>query len=179
MNAISVLVLLVILAAAVVCDIRMRKIPNRLIVAGLLLGFGGAMLPGGLGAMEALSGFGIGFGVFLPLYMLRVLCAGDVKLMAVVGAFLGTGATLGAMLFGLAAGGVIAVGYGLYLGRLGAILGNIRDLLYHSILSLAGGHLPQAGLPPGQGTRLPYSLAIASGVAIFVALRYQHIGSIG
>jgi len=179
MNTISVLVLLVILVAAAVCDIRMRKIPNRLIVTGLVLGFGGALLPDGLGALQALSGFGIGFGVFLPMYMLRVLGAGDVKLMAVVGAFLGTGATLGAMLAGLVAGGVIAVGYGLYLGRLGAILANTRDLLYHSILSLAGGHLPQAVPPAGQAARLPYSLAIASGVAIFVALRYQHSGSIG
>lgn len=179
MNAISVLVLLVILVAAVVCDIRMRKIPNRLIVTGLVLGFGGAMLPGGLGAMQALAGFGVGFGVFLPMYMLRVLGAGDVKLMAVVGAFLGTGATLGAMLFGLAAGGVIAVGYGLYLGRLGAILGNTRDLLYHSLLSLASGRLPQPALPADQATRLPYSLAIGSGVLILVALRYQHTGSIG
>ncbi len=54
-------------------------------------------LPGALGLWKALAGLGLGLLIMLPLYMLRALGAGDVKLMAMVGAFLGPNATIGAI----------------------------------------------------------------------------------
>jgi prepilin peptidase CpaA len=177
MNTLNLLVLLAILAIAVFCDIRVQKIPNALILAGLALGFGLSMLPQGLGVMQALGGFCIGFGIFLPLYAMRILGAGDVKLMAVVGAFLGVTGTIGAMLMGLAAGGVFAIGYAAFLGRLGKIFSNVRDMVFDSIVRVVNGQVPRL-LPAQTQVKMPYSLAIASGVLIFVFVRYRYTGSI-
>lgn len=174
---VNLFVLLAILVGAVFCDLRMRKIPNALIVAGLVLGFALSMLPDGVGVMEALGGFAIGFGVFLPLYAIRIFGAGDVKLMAVVGVFLGVSGTLAAMLFGLAAGGLLALGYALYLKRLGAIVNNVRAMIFDAVVRVAGGQAPQL-LPPETQVKMPYSLAIASGVLVFVFFRYRYTGSI-
>lgn len=177
MNTINLLVLLAVLAAAVFCDLRVRKIPNPLILAGLALGFGLSMLPAGVGALDAAAGFGLGFGAFLPLYALHVLGAGDVKLMAVVGSFLGLDGTLGAMLMSLLAGGVLAIGYGLLLKRLGTILGNLRGMVFDACLSVLQGRAPQVSALTSP-VKLPYSLAIASGVLIFVFIRYQYTGAL-
>jgi prepilin peptidase CpaA len=177
MNKLHLLALLVVLAVAVGCDIRVRKIPNSLILTGLALGFGFALLPGGAGLLGALAGFGLGLGLFLPLYALRVLGAGDVKLMAVVGAFLGVDGTLGAMLMGLLAGGLLALGYGLYLRRLGLVLSNVRGMVFDSIVRLLNGQAPRV-LPATGQAKMPYSLAIASGVLMFVFVRYQYTGSL-
>jgi prepilin signal peptidase PulO-like enzyme (type II secretory pathway) len=45
------------------------------------------LLPGAAGFWQALAGFGIGLAALLPMYLMRMLGAGDVKLMAMVGAF--------------------------------------------------------------------------------------------
>jgi prepilin peptidase CpaA len=178
MNTITILVLLGLLALAVFFDLRARKIPNKLILLGLALGFGLASLQETTGLMDALAGFGIGFAVFLPLYVLRIFGAGDVKLMAVVGSFLGVTGTIGAMLSGLVAGGVLTIGYGLYLGRLREILRNTWFMVCHFGTSLAGGQMPQAAETPATQIKLPYSLAIASGVLILVSVRYWFTGAI-
>lgn len=178
MSTLKLMVLLVILAIAVACDIRTRRIPNALVLVALALAFTFTALSEDVGPMQALGGFLIGFGAFFPLYLMRVLGAGDVKLTAVTGAFLGVNATLGAMLAGMAAGGVLAIGYSLYLGRLGEMLRGVRFMLYDSVLRIAGGSLPRPAEYAGTGIRLPYSLAIASGVLIILFLRYWYTGSI-
>ena len=177
MNTINLLALLAILAVAVFCDLRVRKIPNSLILLGLALGFGLSMLPTGPGVLAAAGGFGLGFAAFLPLYALRVLGAGDVKLMAVAGSFLGVAGTFGAMLMGLLAGGVLAVGYGLFLGRLGAVFSNLRGIVLDVCVGVLHGRAPQIRAVASP-VKLPYSLAIASGVLIFVFIRYQYTGAL-
>ena len=175
---IKIIVLLAILGIAVVCDLRSRRIPNALVLAGLALAFGFSALSDDVGPKQALGGFLIGFGAFFPLYLVRVLGAGDVKLTAVTGAFLGINATLGAMLAGMAAGGVLAIGYSLYLGRLGEMLRGVRLMLYDAVVRVASGSLPKPAEYAGTGIRLPYSVAIASGVLILLFMRYWYTGSI-
>ena len=82
------IVLLALLIGAAVYDIRYRRIPNWLTIAGVLLGFAinfGIGPPEG-GVLFALEGFGLAFGLYMFLYLLRAMGAGDVKLMAAVGA---------------------------------------------------------------------------------------------
>src|SRR5919197_5677105 len=84
------LVLMAVLAVASVTDLRTRRIPNALTFSTVALGL---VLNGvffGLdGLRDSASGAGLGLGLLFPLFMLRWMGAGDVKLMAVVGALKG------------------------------------------------------------------------------------------
>jgi prepilin peptidase CpaA len=71
-------------------DWRTRRIPNWLTVPALLAGLVlGAVFWKWPGAKSSLEGAGMCLGVLLPLVMMRVLGAGDWKLMGALGAFLG------------------------------------------------------------------------------------------
>ena len=85
------LLLLVLVVSAAVIDLAIRKIPNLLLLGGWLgaLGLYGNVAMPGAAIGTALGGALIGFALFLPLYALRGMAAGDVKLMATVGLFLG------------------------------------------------------------------------------------------
>jgi prepilin peptidase CpaA len=101
--------LLLFLAGAVITDLRARIIPNVLVLSGALSGVLLAGLhPEGIGLLRALGGLALGLAIFLPLYLLRAMGAGDVKLMAMAGAFLGYAAIAEAALWVLLTGGVLA-----------------------------------------------------------------------
>lgn len=104
---IPVILLLGLLGVAVASDLRRHRIPNFLVVLGLALGLAGQAYSGGTsGFGDGALGLLIGFGVFLPLYVLGGMAAGDVKLMAMVGAFLTPNGALWSALFSLIAGGL-------------------------------------------------------------------------
>src|SRR3954468_19461743 len=79
---------LVLTAAAI--DFRSRRIPNWLTIAGVCAGLLlHGVTAGWSGIGTSLGGMLLGFGVYLILYCLRAMGAGDVKLMAAVGAIIG------------------------------------------------------------------------------------------
>lgn len=87
----EVFLLLLILTIAVIMDIRTRKIKNWLIITGLLSGFLLRILSEGReGALNFLAGCLIPIFLLFVLFLFRVIGAGDVKLIAVTGGFLGT-----------------------------------------------------------------------------------------
>lgn len=92
---------------AAVVDMRSRRIPNLITFPAMavLLALHGAFsgLPG---LTESALGLCGGFIVFLIPHAFKVLGAGDVKLMAMVGAGLGSQALLTAVLFTSVAGGL-------------------------------------------------------------------------
>jgi prepilin peptidase CpaA len=104
---VPVILLLGLLGIAVVSDLRRHRIPNLLILVGLGFGLAGQVYFAGVSGLgNGVLGILIGFAIFLPLYALRGMAAGDVKLMAMVGAFLTPQAALWAALFSLIAGGL-------------------------------------------------------------------------
>ncbi len=176
------------LAVAVWQDCRTRRIPNRLILLGILTGLAlNALLPlalgqavarpGVLGLMPALAGAGLGLAVFLPLYALRTLGAGDVKLLAMVGAFVGPQAVLGVTVATLVAGGVLALAFALRARILGPVLHNVAAIVQNGLRAAAAGALPTVAPLSQSLAKLPYSLAIAAGTVGY--LTWQHCATPG
>src|SRR4051812_25066418 len=155
------LVLFAVLAIACATDLRSRRIPNTLtfptVVLGLVLN---GVLFGFDGLRESASGTGIGLVMLLPLYMLRWMGAGDVKLMAAIGAVKGPEFVFFACLWAAVFGGVIAL-VGLVRSRR---LGLAMQHLYYSRL------LPQTGGSFMAGAwRMPYAPAITLGCGLVLA----------
>ncbi|PXX97692.1 prepilin peptidase [Halomonas sp. LBP4] len=110
---IPVLILLLIWSAAA-WDLRMRRIPNRLVLAGAAMGvLLQVVLAGPGGVLAAITGLLVGLAILLPGYLLGVTGAGDAKLMASVGTFLGPLGAFQAALASILVGGVIAMGFAL------------------------------------------------------------------
>ncbi|HEY0563817.1 MAG TPA: prepilin peptidase [Methylophilus sp.] len=123
--------LLITLGCAVVTDITARKIPNLLIVFGLVASLVCQLvLPDGIGFREWLLAVLLGLLCFLPLYLLRAMAAGDVKLMAVVGGFVGYPLVISAALYSFVAGGVMALVMVLLSGKAKALQQNLTLMLF-------------------------------------------------
>jgi prepilin peptidase CpaA len=123
-------VLAVGLVAATVIDIRTRRIPNELTAGMAALGIALAV-SGTSGLSGAGSIIGICFGLLLmmPGYTLGATGAGDVKLMAGVGAIVGPALVLSAFLFTAIAGGVLALIVAIRRQRLAATLAGTGRLM--------------------------------------------------
>ena len=99
----------------------------------------------------------------MPLYLLRAMGAGDVKLMAMVGAFVGAPTVFMATLYTLLAGGLLSLVVMLGRGVAGPTLRNLRFLLTDwSLRRHTGQGLALAPLDT-TAARLPYALAIGLG----------------
>lgn len=109
--------------AATVVDIRTRRIPNVLTAAmsgvGIALAATGSS---GITPLAALVGFSLGMALMMPGYMLGATGAGDVKLMAAIGAILGPTLVISAFLFTAIVGGLLALAVAARRGRVGATL---------------------------------------------------------
>jgi prepilin peptidase CpaA len=82
--------LLAILSFATLSDLREHKVPNVLTFGGAFLAFILQWtLNGGSGLVMAATGWLACLACFLPFYVRGGMAAGDVKLMAAVGAFIG------------------------------------------------------------------------------------------
>ncbi len=91
----NTLPMLVLVSVAAICDLRNGRIPNRLILIGLLFGLCWAYLNGGAeGLLRGLAGFAVGFALLMPGYLLHFTGAGDLKLLATLGLFSGPGTIL-------------------------------------------------------------------------------------
>lgn len=146
----------VVAGLAAVIDVRTRRIPNWLTLGGLLGGCVIQVLQAGpSGLAVALGGAALGFGLLLPFYVVRAMGAGDVKLLAAVGALMGP---------------VILVSIGLYAAIVGGLIsaGMLaqRRVLGRSLFGLARSPLRVQR----SGIKAPYGVAIASGVYLSMLL---------
>lgn len=167
-------VLMMLLVIAAVSDMRTGRIPNWLVFGGALyaLVYNAffPLYPRDIGILFALGGLGVGLVAFLPLYLLRLMGAGDVKLMAMVGAFLGASATVGAILATLIAGGALALALAFCSGRLVRVFRNVTMMFRGTMLTFAtgvGGLTITGGASAG---KMPYGIAIAVGTIGYLVL---------
>lgn len=162
--------LLILLGISSWFDIRFRRIPNWLIVAGMTASFGTQAL-NGIGNLSSWGmGLLVGFGLFIPLYIVKTMGAGDVKLMAMVGGFVGPAAIVGVVLISLIAGGILALAVALWSGTLRRTLTNTRFLLTDTMFKAMHGGGAQITAPPVSSGNLPYAVAIAAGTLIQLLL---------
>lgn len=166
----STLCLILLLAIALAYDLKLHRIPNWLTATGLFAGFAlHYYLQDLSGLLVSLSGAVVGLVLLLPFYIRRVMGAGDVKLMAAVGAMMGLPLGLYAVCASLILGGVIGVvyyafwgGFRSFLPRFGQMartLGTTKQFIY------IGPHNPNIGKK-----QFPYSTAICTGT---LAVMYQ------
>ena len=110
MSGLEIILLCLVLQAAV-SDLAWRRIPNVLVAAGLLLALALHWYLGGNSALlaQGLAGATVGLLLFLPFYALGGMAAGDVKLAAMAGSFVGPWQALQLALLSAMAGGVLAL----------------------------------------------------------------------
>ena len=105
-------VLLGALIAITAIDLRHQIIPDVISLPGIVVGFvANSLLPGGVSWLDSLIGIAVGGGIFLVIILVSGggMGGGDMKLGAMLGAFLGWKLGLLALLLGVLAGGAVAV----------------------------------------------------------------------
>jgi len=160
-----------VLIEAAIIDGRSLRVPNWLtfhfFAGGLVFAFwtGGSAL---LGA--ALLGAAVGLLSLLPLYAIGGMGAGDVKLMAGLGAWVGPSLVFWAFLSTAIAGAVIAAGMIVYSGELYRHLAMMHTI-GHEVLTIRNpAVLSQiAGQRKPSMQLLPYAIPIALGTITYFA----------
>ncbi|GGG00584.1 A24 family peptidase [Paenibacillus abyssi] len=154
-------ILIGVLMVCVVTDLRERKIYNAIVFPSLLTAWFGHWTTGGWSALSmSLTGFLTGFCILLIPYLLGGIGAGDVKLLALVGALKGA-------LF------VLATSF--YMALIGAAMAlfilivrkRSRSALHACVMYLYGLKyglkFPFYGLKGSVTATCPYGIAIAGG----------------
>ena len=163
-------ILLLLVLTAAVYDMRFRRIPNWLVLAGLILGFAmNGFLYEWAGLKSAALGMGLAFLIYLPLYMLRGMGAGDVKLMAAVGSLAGPANWFGIFILTGILGGVVAVLMLLTKGRFGQTFWNVGYILWE-IAHFRAPYSKREDLDVQnpKAVTLPHGVMIAVGVVVFL-----------
>lgn len=162
----NLLFLIFILIAASVFDFRQRRIPNVLtfpaMAAGLIYW---SYLHGVDGFMHGTGGLLLGIGFMIIFYLMKMMGAGDVKLMGAVGSFLGPKGVFIAFLYSAIIGGLYAL---LVLARSKALKQTAGRYGF-----MAKGYMTTGQLfyiPPEKGKLPPlcYGLAISLGTILSV-----------
>jgi prepilin peptidase CpaA len=117
--ALAAFALFLFVAAAI--DLRSRRIPNGLLLIGLVLSIGWQLWARGFPQLsDSFLGLGLGLVLMLPGWLFRFTGGGDVKLFAVVGSFLGIPAILHAFVLSILVGAIVGVVYSVYAWTFGA-----------------------------------------------------------
>lgn len=167
-------VLFVLLITAAILDYRFHRIPNWLVLSGTLFGlFYNMAYPPfpQAGWLWSLEGWALGFAALLPLYAISAMGAGDVKLMAMVGAFIGPDNTLWVLMYTLITGGILSLLFVLVRGTAGRLWRNLSQLFQLGFIDLLSGVRPNLRIATSVSAgKLPYGIAIAMGTMAYLIL---------
>lgn len=164
----------VVIGAAIVgacTDLRARRLPNALTLPLWLSGLAwGAAVGGIAGFAEALAASVLIAIPYVFLFLFAGGGAGDAKMMAGVGAWLGIAHGAAALVAVAVAGGLIGI-LAAVIRREGRALAQNLLISFFGLFAVAKGHVPlrerQAALPPVETMRqMPYGAAILAGVVV-------------
>jgi len=176
-GVIAILVTLVLIAA--LYDVRFRLIPNWLTGIGILSGLAmnTFLYQGWPGLKLSLIGFAIAFAVNFVMYLLHFRGAGDVKLMAAIGAMVGWQDWFAIFLFSAIVGGVISLILIVLKKRAKKTLFNVGFML-NELKSGRAAYMKREELDvkSDKALRLPAGAVIAIGVVFFLAVSAHYTG---
>ena len=161
LTTIQLLAMCIMLGIAVLTDVRERRIPNTVTVGGSIVALVLATIGAGGFPGAALLGMTVALALTVPLFALGALGAGDAKLLAAVGAFVGIGNLLPVVLYAGLAGGLLGLASSIRRGVILPVLLETRNTLVH-ILTL-GRHGRRQTIEDPDARTIPYGVAIAAG----------------
>ena len=157
---------LIVLAVATFTDIRSRRIPNWLVLPFLLAGIVVSGITSGWhGLGQSLGGMALGALIYGVLAAMGGMGMGDVKLLAGIGAWIGPGQLMLALVITGLAGGLMALGWALIGGFTGELLKGSGDLLL-GWKKRGTVTPPEMKLTNPMARKMPYAPAIAIGTLI-------------
>lgn len=155
-----------VLCVATITDLRSRRIPNWLVLPFLGAGIAvSAILHGWHGVAQSAEGLGLGALLFGVLFCVGGMGMGDVKLFAAIGAWVGPGQLMLALVITGLAGGVMALGWACAGGFLGELFKGTGDLMFGWKDRKSLAH-PELVLANPLARKMPYAPAIAIGTLI-------------
>jgi prepilin peptidase CpaA len=156
---------------ASVTDLRCRRIPNALTFTGALLGFIYSVTTlGSAGALASVEGWALGLALWLPFYALGGMGAGDVKLLACVGAWMGPAGVVRVAIYASLAGGALALLVAVRHRYLRRAVENIWVLLV-SWSAIGIRPIDSVTLEGSNGPRLAYAIPTLGGALVAMYLR--------
>ena len=151
----------IVLAVATFTDLRSRRIPNWLVLPFLVAGIAvSGWLHGWHGIGQSLAGVALGVLIFGFLFWMGGMGAGDVKLCAAIGAWIGPNQLFLALVLTGLAGGVMVLLWAAWGGFLNDLFKGTGDLIFGSK------ERGEAVLGNPLRRKMPYAPAIAIGTLI-------------
>lgn len=164
--------LLTLTAACALADVQTGKIPNPLILCGILCGAAGRIMASAPAALQPAVLMDGAAGFFLPYlilgipFFLRMLGGGDVKLLSVIGLVLGSRGSFRMLFLSLAAAAVLSLGIVMRKGNLFFRLGCFAR--YADEVRKAGRLIPYHPEGDDGSGRFPFAAAVFPALAVYL-----------
>jgi prepilin peptidase CpaA len=169
---ITQVLLAVVVLIAGYYDIRWRRIPNWLTLASLVVGLAlNGVLSGTAGLADAGEGIGLALLINFPLFLLHARGAGDVKLLAALGALVGWRDWFAIFFISSIIGGLLALALMMAKGRFRKTLWNTGYII-SEMAHFRAPHMRSEELDVNSpiAFRLPQGAVIALGSFAFIGL---------
>lgn len=162
--AVKLSILSVIAVLIIYYDVKYRRIPNLVVVFGLVSGLiVNASYFGFAGLLSSIEGGLIAFLPMLALHVFGAMGAGDVKLFGAIGAVIGAKVILPTMFVVIMIGGVLGV---ITMLRSKTVFSTLHGVLRIFVGLLPGWEMPRFSLPHDRKQTIPYGVAITIGSVI-------------
>jgi prepilin peptidase CpaA len=177
-------ILLMLITSSGFCDLKERKIPNKITFTGILIGIAFNLFTGGwTGLLQGILGLFAGLAIFFLPFAIGGMGAGDVKLMGAIGALMGWKFSVLTALYSAIVGSIMVLIHLFYTGKLRETLKKMLyaliNLLLHFAIRLGYNETVYKAHEKFSKNDhdykkiyIPYGVAIAGG-AVLVLIAYQ------